>query len=63
MYCGAVHRIFVLQITDCPSTFVTLRADIAIETNNTGIPEISFKCFSTPITAGLPLVPEDEIFR
>jgi hypothetical protein len=35
MYCGAGDRIFVLQITDCPSTFMTLRADIAIKMNNT----------------------------
>ncbi|KIM83692.1 hypothetical protein PILCRDRAFT_819337 [Piloderma croceum F 1598] len=41
MYCGTGHRIFVLQITDFPSTLVTLRADIVIEMNNMGIPKSS----------------------
>jgi len=32
------------QITDCPSTFATLRADIAIKMNNTGssLPQMLF---------------------
>ena len=55
MYCGAGHRIFVFQITDCPSTFLTLRADVG-DREQHGPRAPYFKCCSTLIATGLPLV-------